>query len=240
MLVWPQKFQNSFLKLNPSPKHCHPKQPKPALYTFSFPAVQVSFSTSQLHPALLLWLNCGPGMPGMSTDTPDFQINTHNQQWKHTPGLVLLVSNSKACSTDQSGINAIRHSQTQTSSSGASFCMSVTMSRWCLQVTVWDFTSGHCTPELTQRLRFCVRWHRGIMLPVWNIHAAPVWMKRYILLAPTFSAVEVQSRACHGAETNPPCGSCSSVSRSVSHTSQKMAYFLMHTNTCIHTQCKGP
>lgn len=136
-------------------------------------------------------------MPGMSTVTPDFQINTRNQQWKHMPGLVL--SHGKASSTAQSGINVIRHSQNQTSSSRASSRMSVPISRWCLQVTVWDFTSGHRTPELTQRLLFCVQWHRGIMLRVWNIHAAQVWMKRYILLAPTFSH-------WGSAEKGPPWG----------------------------------
>lgn len=47
------------------------------------------------------------------------------------------------------------------------------------------------TPGLTQRPFLCVWCHRGITLPVWNIHASLVLMKRCILLDPTISAEKV-------------------------------------------------
>lgn len=121
--------------------------------------------------------------------------------------------------------------------------MSVIMSRWCVQVTVWDFTSGHYTPELNQRLHFCVRRHRGIMLLIWNIHAAPFLMKRRIFLVPTFFsclhfcffAEEVQKRAAGQKQIQP--GDTVKVCQDLRATYPKEkveAYFVMHIEGCMH------
>lgn len=84
-------------------------------------------------------------MPGMCTAMPSLHINTRLD-------LFLLFSTAKlvplaSLAWKQSDTVRIKHPV-------ASYACLSSRSWWCLQVTVWDFTSGHCTPELNQRLLF--------------------------------------------------------------------------------------
>lgn len=187
----------------------------------SFPAAQVSFNTSWLCPAPSIWLYCGLGMPGMSTGTPVLFIHKHTQQCTYVPGLVLMVFHSKACPTSGPGTNTSRRGQIGFNQTSATAPIPA-VSRWCLQVTVWDFISGHPTPELTQRPLFCVLWHWGIMLPVWNIQTEPVLMKRHILLCShLFLLRKCWSGPAMGQKTDPVCGCWETVSGRESRVSKR-------------------
>lgn len=132
---------------------------------------------------------------------PHIQSTMQAHAWTCTYG---FPQQSGRPGTDSFRHSRIGFSQTSVAAQASGPCLHV----WhCEQVvstkhvTIWDFTSAYPTPELTQRPLLCVGWHRGIILRVWNIHAAQALMKIYVFLAPTFSAEEVFKWARHGAET---------------------------------------
>lgn len=225
MLVWPQIEQSPHSCIivplfSPKAVSAALNHPKPLCLTFSVPAAQVSLNTPRLYPPPSIWLYCRCGMPGMSIGSPILFIHTHNQQCKHMPGLVLF--HSRPSSSGRPGTDTCRHgqigfNQTPVTAPAPGPCLPVCHCEQVVprsQVPIRNFTSARPNLELTQRPLLCVGWHWGIMLPVWNIHAAPDLMKGHILLAPTFSAEEVWKWACRGVETDPACGCWESVSGS--------------------------
>lgn len=129
----------------------------------------------------------------------------HNQQCKHMPGLVLTaflseVSSSGRPGTDTCRRGQIRFNRTSVTTPAPGPYLHVCQCKQVVpgsRVLIWGFTSAPSTSDFTQRPRLCVWWCRGIMLPVWNIHAAPILMKRCILLFQT----------CWGSvELGPPQG----------------------------------
>lgn len=155
---------------------------KPLCPTFSVPAAQVSLNTSRLYPPSSIRLYCRLGMHGMSPSSPSThteQILNNARAW-HAGTRTDGFFHGKVNSSGRSGTDTCRHGQIELNQTF------VTAPFWGVvcqpALSLWaDFTSAHFT-LLPRWPLLRVGWHWGITLPVWNIHAVPFSIKRYIPL----------------------------------------------------------
>lgn len=191
-------------------------------------------------------LYCLLGMPGMSTDSPILSIHTHDRQstmqvhaWTCTDGFQQWSEFHW-----QAWHDAHRHGQiglNPTSSlAHALSAFPVTVSRWCLEAKFQSDISPH---QLTDWSLLWVGWHWGIVLPVWNIHAAPVLMKRHILLWSShlfyWESVEVGSPRGRNRSSQWMLGMCVRIwesgilKRVNAHTHTENVYFCTHIHALL-------